>query len=170
MTEMMQDPRAEIDQPDRVAWLRRGVRQAPEHVHYRAIYQRRTDRRPFADTPPAAEDLEQVRNAAERHGAHLHILRKEQVADLAVAVAQAGRLERNDVPVAADIAAWTNRPACTRDGVSMRTVTDGGPRTVRPRDFTGGRRPWLDYGPGTDGGTVYAASVRRSGPDVIDLP
>jgi nitroreductase len=142
-------------QPDRVASLRRGVRQEPEQVNYRAIYQRRTDRRPFADTPPTAEDLDQLRAAAERHGAHLHVLREDQVAELAVAVAHAGSLERNEIPVAADIAAWTNRPASTRDGISMRTVTAGGPRTVRPRDFTGGRHPWLDYGPGTDGGTVY---------------
>jgi nitroreductase len=142
-------------QPDRVAWLRRGARQEPDHVNYRAIYQRRTDRRPFADTPPTAEDLDQLRAAAERHGAHLHILREEQVADLAVAIAHAGSLERNEIPVAADIAAWTNRPASTRDGISMRTVTNGGPRTVRPRDFTGGRHPWLEYGTGTDGGTVY---------------
>jgi hypothetical protein len=34
-------------------------------------------------------------------------------------------------------------------------VTEGGPRTVRPRDFTGGRHPWLRYGTGTDGGTAY---------------
>jgi nitroreductase len=141
--------------PDRVAWLRRGARQEPDQANYRAIYQRRTDRRPFSDTPPTAEDLDQLRAAVERHGAHLHILHKDQVADLAVAIAHAGSLERTEIPFAADIAAWTNRPSSTRDGVSMRSVTDGGQRTVRPRDFTGGRRPWLDYGPGTDGGTVY---------------
>jgi len=142
-------------QPDRVAWLRRGARQAADQVNYQAIYQRRTDRRPFSDASPTAEDLDVLRAAAERHGAHLHILPKDQVAELAVAIAHAGSLERNEIPVAADIAAWTNRPSSTRDGVSMRTVTDGGPRTVRPRDFTGGRRPWLEYGPGTDAGTVY---------------
>lgn len=142
-------------QPDRVAWLRRGVRQAPDAVNYRAIYARRTDRRPFAETPPAVADVDGLRAAAERHGAHLHVLPEDQVAELAVAVAQAGSLERTEIAVAADIAAWTNRPASTRDGISMRTVTEGGRRSVRPRDLTGGRRPWLEYGPGTDGGTVY---------------
>ena len=38
----------------------------------------------------------------------------------------------------------------------MRTVTAGGPRSVRPRDLTGGRQPWLGYGAGTEGGTAYA--------------
>jgi nitroreductase len=141
--------------PDRVAWLRRGERQEPEQGNYRAIYQRRTDRRPFADTPPTGEDLDALRAAAERHGAHLHILGGDQVAELAVAIAHAAALQRSEIPVAADIAAWTHRPASTRDGISMRTVTDGGPRTVRPRDFTGGRHPWLEYGTGSDAGTVY---------------
>src|SRR5690242_15156245 len=43
--------------PDRVARLRRGDRQPPDPVNYRAIYQRRTDRRPFADTPPSGADV-----------------------------------------------------------------------------------------------------------------
>ncbi len=60
-------------------------------MNYRAIYQRRTDRRPFADTPPTADDLEPLRAAVERHGVHLHILAKDQVPELAVAIADAGR-------------------------------------------------------------------------------
>jgi hypothetical protein len=78
------------------------------------------------------------------------------VPDLAAAVARAGALERIEVPVAADIAAWTNRPARSRDGVSVRSLAPGGERTVPPRDFTGGRRPGLDAGAGTERGTVYA--------------
>ena len=75
--------------------------------------------------------------------------------DLAVAIAHAGKLERTEIPIAADIAAWTNRPRNTRDGLGA------GPgsvrrRTVRPRDFTGGRQPGLPSGTGTDGGTSAA--------------
>jgi hypothetical protein len=40
--------------------------------------------------------------------------------------------------------------------VTVRSLATGGPRTVRPRDFTGGRQPGLRYGPGTDRGTAYA--------------
>jgi nitroreductase len=142
--------------PDRVAWLRRGSRCDADYVLYNAIYERHTDRRPFADTAPTGADLDALRNAAERHGAHLHLLTKAQVPELAVAVEHAGQLERTQIPIAADIAAWTNRPRNTRDGVGVRALAPGGQRTVRPRDFTGGRKPGLQSGAGTDGGTVYA--------------
>ena len=141
--------------PDRVGWLRRGSRCDADYGLYRAIYERHTDRRPFADTAPTGADLDALRDAAEHHGVHLHLLTKEQVPDLAVAIAHAGKLERTEIPIAADIAAWTNRPRNTRDGVGVRALAPGGRRTVRPRDFTGGRQPGLPSGTGTDGGTRY---------------
>jgi hypothetical protein len=147
---------ADPAQPDLVARVRRGARRAPESSTYRAIYERHTDRRPFADEPPSAEDLDTLRRTAEHHGVHLQVLRPGQVPDLAVAVAHAGVIEQLETKVAADIATWTNRPWTTHDGVSVRGLAPGGPRTIQPRDFTGGRKPGLPYGPGTDLGTVYA--------------
>jgi hypothetical protein len=142
--------------PGLVARLRRGEPCPVEQTTYRAIYTRRTDRRPFADQPPTHADLDALRTAAERHAVHLQTLTKSQLLAFATAVSRAGLLESTDGAVVADLSAWTSRPSGRRDGVSMRTVTAPGRRTVRPRDFTGGRPPGLPLGDGTDRGTQYA--------------
>ena len=144
------------ERPDLVARLWRGDAVPADQVNYRAIYTRRTDRRPFAATRPGPDDLDALRTAAERHGAHLHLLPADQVPAFAVAVARAGRAEHVEDAFQADIAAWTTRAPCTRDGVSMRTTTERGRRAVPPRDFGLGRAPSLDAGTGTDRGTVFA--------------
>jgi nitroreductase len=139
--------------PDLVAELRRGKRITPDYRNYRAIYQRRTDRRPFSDTPPTRPDIDALRAAAERHGVHLHLLTKDQLPAFAVAVHRAGVLEE---PFVADVVTWTARPRPDHDGVSLRTVTPAGRRTVAPRDFAQHRTPGLPLGAGDDRGTAYA--------------
>jgi hypothetical protein len=142
--------------PDLVAEIGRGPAGEPDHERYHAIYTRRTDRRPFGDTPAAPEHVDALRAAAERHGVHLHRLTADQVPALASAAYRAGRLEHLEPGYAADLAAWTSRPSGTHDGVSARTVTEPGPRTVQPRDFGGERAPGLPLGEGSERGTVYA--------------
>jgi hypothetical protein len=148
--------RFDADRPNLVARLRRGAPCPAEQTMYRAIYTRRTDRRPFADEPPAGADLDELRAAAERHGVHLQLLKKSQLLAFATAVSRAGLLEATDGSAVADLSAWTTRQASGGDGVSMRTVTAPGHRMIRPRDLTGGRQPGLPLGEGSDRGTVYA--------------
>jgi nitroreductase len=148
--------RSDARRPDLVARLRRGEPCPAERSGYRAIYTRRTDRRPFADEPPAYADLEALRAAAERHGVHLAVLAEDQLLAFAVAVSRAGMLESTEEQFAADVATWTNRPPDNRDGVSPRTVTEPGDRTIRPRAFSAWRPPGLPLGSGSDRGTAYA--------------
>jgi nitroreductase len=144
--ERVDDPR----RPDLVALLRLGEPQPADDSGYRAVLRRRTD-------------VEALRVAAGRHGVRLHALATEQIPVFGQIVDRAGALLRSDVAVAADMQLWTHRAACSRDGVALSGTTASGPRVVRPRDFTGGRRPELPYGAGTDRGTVYLvlATVRE---------
>ncbi|MFG2045185.1 Acg family FMN-binding oxidoreductase [Dactylosporangium sp. NPDC048998] len=141
--------------PDLVARLRQGERCEPDDLLYRAIYQRRTDRRPFGDERPSEAVLEELRVAAARHGVHLHVVRADQVTAFASAVAHAGTVEHEDARFRDDVLAWTTRERQDRDGVSARSVTPPTRRTIAPRDFAQAWPAALEPGPGTDLGTVY---------------
>lgn len=144
------------DRPDLVARIRQGPHCRPDDVLYGAIYRRRTDRRPFDDERPGEAVLDELRAAAERHGAHLHIVRDDQITAFASAVAHAGEVEHADPRFRDDMLAWTTRSRGERDGVSPRSTVPRGRRTVQPRDFNLASPPALDPGPGSDRGTVYA--------------
>ena len=145
--------------PDLVARLHRGSRCAVDQSSYQAIYTRRTDRRPFADLAPTPADLSALRAAAERHGVHLRTLTPDQVPAFAAAVSRAEELEHAAEPSAADLTTWTTRPAQSGDGVSPRTTTVAGHRTVAPRDFNSAQPGRLPLGEGSGRGTVYAILV-----------
>lgn len=141
--------------PDLVARVRQGNRCAADDLLYRAIYQRRTDRRPFGDERPSDAVLDELRAAAERHGIHLHVVRADQVTAFASAVAHAGDVEHADPRFRDDLLAWTTRAREDRDGVSARSTVPPTQRTIAPRDFDLARPAALDPGTGTDRGTVY---------------
>jgi nitroreductase len=147
------------DRPELVARLRRGEPAEMDGQfaeQYRAIYVRRTDRRPFGDVPPTPGDLAALRSAAERHGVHLHILGEDAVPAFAAAVAHAADVEHTEPLVREEIAAWSDRPTAARDGVSQRTTVDDDRRTIPTRDFISSKHAALPPGTGTDRGTVYA--------------
>ncbi|GAB3837826.1 Acg family FMN-binding oxidoreductase [Dactylosporangium cerinum] len=141
--------------PDLVARVRQGNRCTADDLLYRAIYQRRTDRRPFGDERPVDAVLDELRAAAERHGVHLHVVRADQVTAFASAVAHAGDVEHADPRFREDLLAWTTRAREDRDGVSARSTVTPTHRTIAPRDFDLARPAALDAGTGTDRGTVY---------------
>jgi hypothetical protein len=97
---------------------------------------RRTDRRPLsaAPVPPAA--LAAVRAAVEAEQVSLHLLRDEQVSELAVAAARADRLSAEDDAFTAELAYWVGgqRPAGT--GLPDTAIPVQPPHTEVPvRDF-----------------------------------
>ena len=141
--------------PDLVARVRQGQPCPPDSLLYRAIYQRRTDRRPFGDTRPTGAVLDELRSAAERHGVHLHVVRDDQVTAFASAVAHAGEVEHSDARFREDLLAWTTRAREDRDGVAARSTVAPTPRTIAPRDLNLARPAALDPGTGTDRGTAY---------------
>jgi hypothetical protein len=103
-----------------------------------AMALRRTDRRPFADVEVPAGALEELRVAAEGEGAHLYLLRRDEVLLLAVAASRAAAVEFADPASRAELATWTRRPTEAGDGVPAVTADSRGGRPVPGRDFTPG--------------------------------
>lgn len=141
--------------PDLVARLHRGARCAPDRRNYDAIYARHTDRRPFADVPPPIADLDALRAAAQRHGAHLRVLTSTELPSFAELAAVADVVEHADRGLAADLKRWTTRQPESHDGVAARTTTPRSDRPVPARTFSPTQQPRLPAGPGTDLGTAY---------------
>lgn len=129
----------DADDPDLLATVRHmGVveRTAQAQRLRRAMGIRRTDRRPFADQDVPEAALARLRAAATGiAGADLHLVRPQDLVDVAVAAGHAADVERNDPAYRAELAAWVRDGA--RDGVPPRTAATAGPRPVPIRDFTG---------------------------------
>ncbi|MFI5960059.1 Acg family FMN-binding oxidoreductase [Cryptosporangium sp. NPDC051539] len=145
--------------PNLIARLHQGPPRTVDNSNYHAIYRRRTDRRPFADRPPTAADLDAMRAAAERHGVQLRVLEPDEVPPLAEIAEAAEIVEHADPSSAAELRTWTNRPAAERDGLPAWATTWTTPRPVPVRTFG---HPWqhrMQPGTGRDRGTVYAALV-----------
>ncbi|GIJ48119.1 putative NAD(P)H nitroreductase [Virgisporangium aliadipatigenens] len=153
--------------PELVARLRLGPVMTPERTAYEAVYRRRTDRRPFADAPPAPDDLDALCAAARRHGVVLTFVTAAQVESFAQIVALAAAAEREIPAYARDVTEWSDRARSSGDGVALNDVPAPGRHRVPPRDFAQGRAPGLAAGDGTDGGTVYAV-LATSGDERAD--
>jgi nitroreductase len=100
------------------------------------IRRRHTDRRPLADTPISGDDLNAITTAVEAEETWLHILRPEQVLDLAASVDHAQRTQATEPAWQAELAYWTGgtRPAGT--GIPDATIPREAPQTTVPgRDF-----------------------------------
>lgn len=132
--------------PDLLATLRVAefAPASPETVRlHQAIALRRTDRRPFSDQPVPEAALERLRAAAEREGAHLHLLTAEQVVLLTVAASHAAEVELADPGYRAELGAWTRQSAADGHGVPVETAGPVGPRRVPVRDFAPGAKDRL---------------------------
>jgi hypothetical protein len=116
---------------------------------------RRTDRRPVTDTPVDPEAIEQLRRISEREGAQLHVLRRDDVIELAGAASRAQRVEGMDPDWAEELAYWTGGDRRHGLGVPDAVIPSQPPPTTVPdRDFapTG----TLPIRPGHDREAVYA--------------
>ncbi|HEY3506403.1 MAG TPA: nitroreductase [Actinocatenispora sp.] len=120
-----------------------------------AIWDRRTDRRPYADAGIESGLLDLLRDAAEAEGAHLHVLRDDDVPVLTVAATHAAEVETGDPSYREELNVWTHRPGTTADGVPVDTAVRPVPRRVPVRDFAPGAAR-LAAGDGTDRHARYA--------------
>lgn len=130
--------------PDLLARIRVADAGEPQRAEVRlqlAMALRHTDRRPFADVevPPAA--ARRLTAAAEGEGAHLRVLRPEEVVTLAAAAVRAAETELMDPRYRSELSAWTGRPAGTRDGIPPDTAAHPEPRPVPLRNLDPGGLP-----------------------------
>ncbi|MEU4371583.1 Acg family FMN-binding oxidoreductase [Micromonospora chersina] len=120
-----------------------------------AIPRRRTDRRAFGDRPVPEPALARLRAAVEAEGAHLHIVRPDQMPMLAVSTGRAADTELADPAYREELRRWTDRPAGSGDGVPTATAVRPGPRRVPLRDYAPGGAAGLSAGADFDRGAAY---------------
>jgi nitroreductase len=121
-----------------------------------AIARRRTDRRAFGPEPVPPGVAHGLVEAAEAEGAHLHLVRRDQIARLAMAAAQAGALQMADPDYRKELIRWTHRPPWSGDGVPTATAVQPAPRAVPVRDFALFDGQAMPAGTQTDHSAVYA--------------
>jgi nitroreductase len=124
--------------------------------HYEALLIRHTDRRPFSRTPVPPETLDALRAVVEAAGAHLHLIRPEQLTALIVAADHAAAIETADPAYRAELSAWTHRPETAGDGVPEDAAVAPVRRRVSIRDFALGGTARFAAGTDDDSGTSYA--------------
>jgi hypothetical protein len=100
---------------------------------------RRTDRRPVTDEVISAKTIDEVRGAAEAEHAWLHVLRSDDVLDLATASAQATEVEEFDPQWRAELQYWSG---------GMREEGLGVPDSALPQEQPQTTVSNLDYGRG----------------------
>lgn len=122
-------------------WPSAQVSSDRELARFAAISRRRTDRRPFTNTPIAQSTLDSFRAAAEAEGTHFQVLDDEDVTMLAAAADRADRTEVTDPAYRAELRSWTHRPTWSGDGVPEDTAVNDYQRRVPLRDFTLGGMP-----------------------------
>src|SRR5205823_39729 len=116
---------------------------------------RHTDRRPVTGTPLGPAELEAVLRAVDAEGARLHILRPDQVLDLASAVSRAQQAEAADEAWQAELAYWTGGTRPEGAGIPDTAIPAQPPQTTVPgRDF--GHPGTLSVSAGHDRGATFA--------------
>ncbi len=149
------------DDPDLLARVRLGGPYQPDDSDValrQAISLRRTDRRAFDSGVPAPATAALV-EAAESQQAHLHLVRRDEVAVLALTAARAGVLQLADAEYRSELIRWTHRPAWSGDGVPVATAVEPSPRAVPVRDFVPFGEQGMPAGPYTDTGAQYAVII-----------
>lgn len=127
---------------------------AEEAVLGHAARSRHTQRGVFERRPVAEEVVAEMADAVQEQGAWVQILANpaDQVT-LAVLLARAEEAEMADPDYRDELAAWTNRPTSTHDGLPSRAMPAVGDRasTLKLRSFTPGDESHpgddLDAGP-----------------------
>lgn len=144
-------------EPDHLAFVTASERVpvTPEAMRlFQAAEIRHTDRRTVIDTPVSVDAIEALRAAAEGEGEHLHILRPEQVGELASATARADQIGLTDPAQRAETAAWVGRGRDGHLGVPDEAIPGWAPQAGVPlRDF--GHAGALDPGRGHDRAASY---------------
>jgi nitroreductase len=104
--------------------------------HFQTIALRRTDRRPVTDEPVAGAALDQLRAVVEQFGEELHVLRPDQVIELAAAVSYAQRAESLDDTLRRELEYWAGGQGGPGTGVPAANLPGAPPQTTVPgRDF-----------------------------------
>jgi nitroreductase len=125
--------------PDHLAHLQVDGQMPPDPHAVRQVHTitiRHTDRRPVTGTPVGPDDLAAITAAVEADGGWLHILRPDQVLELAAAADHAQGIEAAESEWQAELAYWTGgtRPGGT--GIPDAAIPDEAPQTTVPgRDF-----------------------------------
>jgi nitroreductase len=118
------------------------------------IWIRHTDRRPVTDAPVPPAALDTIRRAVEAERARLHLLRPDDVLDLAVVADRAQTLEAFDPQWREEMVYWAGA-AQPGLGVPDSAIPSEAPRTTVPgRDF--GHPGSLPISAGHDRAAVYA--------------
>jgi nitroreductase len=103
---------------------------------YQAIAMRHTDRRPVTDTPVDPDALLALVKAVQAQGASLHVLRRDQVIELAAAASYAQKTENSDEAFRAELAYWAGGARPAGSGVPGTAIPESVPQTTVPeRDF-----------------------------------
>jgi hypothetical protein len=128
----------EPDQPDLLARITLTGKQPPAAAAvrlFRAMAERRSDRRPFADRRVPGDVLERLRAASEAHHAHVAFARPDTMVYVTTAAGRAATVELADPDYRADLVTWVARPEFTGDGVPLDTTVPDQARPVPIRDF-----------------------------------
>jgi nitroreductase len=121
---------------------------------FQAVAVRHTDRRPVSETPAPAADLATIAAAAADSGAQLHLLRPDQVLELAAVADAAQRAETADPEWQTELAYWAGAGRPEGAGVPAEAIPADAPATTVPgRDF--GAPGTLPVGGGHDRHAVY---------------
>ncbi|MEV6600102.1 nitroreductase [Actinoplanes sp. NPDC051346] len=125
--------------PDHLAQLRLDHRipVIPTAIrHLQTIGLRHTDRRPTLAAPIDADKLHAIVAAVESAGAGLHLLRPDQVYDVASAADHAQRAEAEDIAWRAELGYWAGGTRPRGSGIPDAAIGDRAPQTTVPgRDF-----------------------------------
>lgn len=116
---------------------------------------RHTDRRPVSDTPVDPAAIDDLRQVADREGAHLHVLPHDEVIELADAASRARQVEGTDQSWAEELAYWSGGERREGLGVPDQVMLNAPPRTTVPgQEYS--PTGMLPVGPGDDREAVYA--------------
>src|SRR3954471_8376703 len=111
--------------PDLLARIRLGHAVPPDPEAQRmaaVIRHRHTDRRSYGDREVSESELTKLRRFVEAEGAYLHVVRPDQIAQLAISAELAAGAELDDPDYRAELHRWTHRPGFTGDGVPPATA------------------------------------------------
>jgi nitroreductase len=152
--ERLPDP----DRPDLLARLVATGRTpaTPEAMrHLQTMRIRHTDRRPVTDAPVPAAAIDAIRATVEAEHAWLHVLRHDDVLDLAVMADRAQTLETFDPQWRTEIAYWAGAAHPEGLGIPDSAIPSEAPQTTVPgRDF--GHPGDLPISAGHDRAAIYA--------------
>jgi nitroreductase len=139
----------------------------PEAIrHLQMLQVRRTDRRTVTDERVPEETLRFLVKTAEEGGARLHVLNRDQVIELAVAVEHAQKAEDTDDRLRAELAKWVGGERADGTGIPASALPEEVPlTTVAERDFQA--RGTLRAGGGHDQAATYAV-LYGTGDDAVD--